>query len=80
MESATRILTISEVAEVLRCSKAHVNKALTGRIAGVPQLAHLSLGRRKLVPKDWFDQWLQESRTKGGPHARGNTEIGHGNR
>jgi hypothetical protein len=39
---------------------------LTGRIAGVPQLAHLSLGRRKLVPREWFDQWLEESRsTKG---------------
>jgi excisionase family DNA binding protein len=74
METATRILTISEVAEVLRCSKAHVNKALSGRIAGVPQLAHLSLGRRKLVPKDWFDQWLEESRTKSGA----NGEVEHG--
>jgi excisionase family DNA binding protein len=69
MESATRILTISEVAEVLRCSKAHVHKALTGRIAGVPQLAHLSLGRRKLVPKEWFDQWLEENRTTKGQRA-----------
>src|ERR1051326_7628971 len=46
MESATLIWTISEVAQVLRCSKAHVHKALSGRIAGVPQLAHLSLGRK----------------------------------
>ena len=69
MESATRILTISEVAEVLRCSKAHVHRALTGRIAGVPQLAHLSLGRRKLVPREWFDQWLEENRTTKGQQA-----------
>jgi excisionase family DNA binding protein len=80
MESATRILTISEVAEVLRCSKAHVHKALTGKIAGVPQLAHVSLGRRKLVPKDWFDQWLQESRAKAADHEGGNAEAGHGTR
>ena len=78
METATRILTISEVAEVLRCSKAHVNKALSGRIAGVPQLAHLSLGRRKLVPKDWFDQWLEESRPKSGDHANVDPEVEHG--
>lgn len=66
MESATRILTINEVAEVLRCSKGHVLKALAGRIAGVPQLAHVRLGRRKLVPKEWFDEWLAESRSKTG--------------
>jgi excisionase family DNA binding protein len=69
MESAVRILTISEVAEVLRCSKAHVHKALTGRIAGVPQPAHLSLGRRKLIPKEWFDQWLEENRTTKEQHV-----------
>ena len=78
MESATRILTIGEVAQVLRCSKAHVHKALTGRIAGVPQLAHLSLGRRKLIPMEWFDQWLEESRTKARDHKSG-TEAAHGN-
>ena len=80
MESATPILTISEVAQVLRCSKARVHKALTGRIAGVPQLAHLSLGRRKLVPKSWFDQWLEESRTKAGDHVSGDVEGERGNR
>lgn len=78
MESATRILTINEVAQVLRCSKAHVHKALAGRIAGVPQLAHLSLGRRKLVPKDWFDQWLEESRTTKQQPANAEVGVGHG--
>ena len=80
MESAARILAVSEVAQVLRCSKAHVHKALTGRIAGVPQLAHLSLGRRKLVPRDWFDQWLEESRTKAGDQVSAEVEGQHGNR
>jgi excisionase family DNA binding protein len=80
MESPTRILTISEVAQVLRCSKAHVNKALNGRIAGVPQLAHLSLGRRKLIPKDWFDQWLEESRNKTAAHGTNTAEAAHGSR
>jgi hypothetical protein len=55
MENATCILTISNVAQVLRCSKAHVHKTLTGRIRGVSQLDNLSLGRRKVVKKDWLD-------------------------
>ena len=77
MESATRILTVNEVAEVLRCSKGHVLKALAGRIAGVPQLAHLSLGRRKLVPKEWFDEWLSESRSQTGRRALSETGDRH---
>ncbi|MCU1262034.1 MAG: hypothetical protein JWO80_4919 [Bryobacterales bacterium] len=35
-----------QVAEVLRCSRAHVQKALGGKIAGVPQLAYVNMGRR----------------------------------
>jgi excisionase family DNA binding protein len=64
MENTTSILTIREVAEVLRCSKAHVQKALVGKIAGVPQLAHLSLGRRKLVRKEWLEQWIEASKNR----------------
>ena len=42
----SEILTIREVAEVLRCSKAHVSNVLRGRVEGLPQLTHFSLGRR----------------------------------
>ena len=56
MENTATILTIKEVAELLRCSKAHVQKALVGKIAGVPQLANLRMGRRKLVRKEWLEQ------------------------
>jgi hypothetical protein len=79
MENTTRILTIREVAQVLRCSKAHVRKALNGWIRGVPQLDHLSLGRRKLIPGYWFDQWLEESRTKIGDYTPSDVEGAHGN-
>jgi len=72
MESQKRILTITEVAEVLRCSKTHVKKALNGRVPGVPQMAHLTLGRRKLVPSEWFDEWLSESRRRIEAAARAN--------
>jgi excisionase family DNA binding protein len=64
MENTASILTIREVAELLRCSKAHVQKALVGKIAGVPQLAHLSMGRRELVRKEWLEQWMEISKTR----------------
>ena len=64
MENTASVLTITEVAELLRCSKAHVQKALAGKIAGVPQLAHLNMGRRKLVRKDWLDQWMETGKTR----------------
>ncbi len=64
MESTASILKIREAAELLRCSKAHVQKALVGKIAGVPELAHLSMGRRKLVRKEWLEQWMEISKTR----------------
>jgi hypothetical protein len=64
MENTASILTIREVAELLRCSKAHVQRALVGKIAGVPQLAHLSMGRRKLERKEWPEQWMEISKTR----------------
>ena len=64
MENTASILTIREVAELQRCSKAHVQKALVGKIAGIPQLAHLSMGRRKLVRKEWLEQWMEISKTR----------------
>ena len=64
MEDTASILTITEIAELPRCSKAHVQKALVGKFAGVPQLAHLSMGRRKLVRKEWLGQWMEPGKTR----------------
>ncbi len=55
----SQILTIQEVAEILRCSKTHVSKALSGKLSGVPRLTHLAVGRRKLVRREWLDEWLE---------------------
>jgi hypothetical protein len=43
------VLTISEVAANLRCSKAHVYNAINGRVTGVSALPAIAMGRRKLV-------------------------------
>ncbi|MGA7414634.1 MAG: helix-turn-helix domain-containing protein, partial [Bryobacteraceae bacterium] len=60
METRSNILTLKEVADILRCSRTHVQNALVGKIPGVPKLTHLRIGRRKVVRKEWLDQWLEE--------------------
>ena len=58
----TEILTIREVAEVLRCSKAHVCNVLHGRVHGLPKLTHFALGRRKLVRREWLETWMEQNK------------------
>ena len=60
--SKSEILTIREVAEVLRCSKAHVCNVLRGRVQGLPKLTHFSLGRRKLVRPEWLETWMEQNK------------------
>jgi DNA-binding transcriptional regulator GbsR (MarR family) len=58
------ILTLREVAQILRCSKTHVSNVLNGKVAGVPRLTHVPLGRRKIIRRSWLDQWLEETRAR----------------
>ncbi len=53
------ILTLQEVAIVLRCSKAHVSKLLSGKVPGVPPLTHIAIGRRKVTRRDWLQTWME---------------------
>ena len=62
VSTRNHLLTLKEVAEIMRCSKTHVSKALHGKIPGVPRLTHLAVGRRKLVRRDWLDEWLEVSK------------------
>jgi hypothetical protein len=55
------ILTIVEVAEILRCSKAHVCKIINGHVAGTPKLPSIGLGRRKLVRRTTLLQWISDN-------------------
>ena len=54
-----QVLTLSDVAEILRCSKAHVSNVLRGKVRGLPKLGHVSMGRRKLVRREWLDEWME---------------------
>jgi len=53
------ILTINDVAAILRCSKTHVSHVLAGKVPGVPKLTHISMGRRKLIRREWLEQWME---------------------
>jgi len=64
VEDSANILTIKEVAAILRCSKTHALNVLEGKVRGLPRLAHLSLGRRKVVRKDWLDEWMEANKTE----------------
>ena len=52
-------LTLADVAELLHCSKAHICKAVAGRVRGCPPIPSVSLGRRKLVRRQALLAWLE---------------------
>jgi len=41
------VITVSEVAAELRCSKAHVYNAINGKVRGVSRLPAITMGRRE---------------------------------
>jgi hypothetical protein len=64
VETTSNILTIKEVASILRCSKTHALNVLEGKVRGLPKLTHLSIGRRKVVRKDWLDEWMEANKSQ----------------
>jgi excisionase family DNA binding protein len=58
MKDHDEILTLSEVAFRLRCSKAHVSKAINGRLRDLPPLPAIRMGRRRLVRRSSLERWL----------------------
>jgi excisionase family DNA binding protein len=60
------ILTVPEVAQELRCSKAHVHNLIHGKVPGVRPLPSLWLGRRRLIMRASFEEWLKRSEQHAG--------------
>jgi hypothetical protein len=56
------VLTINEVASLLRCSKAHVCNLMAGKVPGAPKLTHVCLGRRKLTTREWINEWMERGK------------------
>jgi excisionase family DNA binding protein len=56
-----RVLTVAEIARELRCSRAHVHHLIAGKVSGVRPLPSLWLGRRRLILRASFEEWLRGS-------------------
>ena len=61
MQELPEVLTVQEVAEILRCSKSHVCKIINGQVTGTAPLPSIGLGRRKLVRRATLLQWLSKN-------------------
>jgi hypothetical protein len=55
------LLTLSDVAALLHCSKAHVCKAVNGRVTGCAPIPCVSLGRRRLVRRESLRRWIESN-------------------
>jgi hypothetical protein len=55
------LLTLAEVAKLLHCSKAHVSKAVAGRLDGCAPIPAVCLGRRKLVRRVTLLLWIENN-------------------
>ncbi len=60
------VLTVGEVAKRLRCSKAHVYKAINGNVSGLPPLPAIFLGRRRLIRQSTLEHWMQTNERAAG--------------
>ena len=55
------VLTLREVAETLRCSKAHICNLINGKVHGTVPLPIVTVGRRRLVRRSSLHEWLKSS-------------------
>ena len=60
MSDLSEVMTVEEVAHVLRVSKAHVHNLINGKVRGVPQLPSVCPGRRHLVRRASLQNWMQK--------------------
>ena len=59
------VLTIADVAQVLRCSKAHVCKIMNGEVKGTARIPAIAVGRRKIVRREALLRWMTECEQAG---------------
>jgi excisionase family DNA binding protein len=58
LDSAPTVLTMSEIARELRCSKTHVHNIIEGRVRDLPPLPVIRIGRRVLIRHDALLRWM----------------------
>ena len=59
-ERMSEVLTVADVAKLLRCSKAHICKIINGQVRGTPPIPSISVGRRKIIRKDSLLRWMSQ--------------------
>ena len=62
------VLTVPEVADELRCSKAHAHNLINGKVHGARPLPSLTPGRRRVVRHASLDEWIKIHRGIGEQH------------
>ena len=80
-ETANRlseVLTIADVAKILRCSKAHVCKIINGQVRGTEAIPAINLGRRKIIRVQSLLRWMNEHEE--GASMASSLETGAGRR
>jgi hypothetical protein len=55
------VLTVRDVALELRCSVAHVNSVINGKVNYVSRLPAIRMGRRRLVMRDTLEDWKKSN-------------------
>ena len=53
------VLTLLDVARILRCSKAHVCNIVHGRVRDLPPLPVVRIGRRVLIRDESLNLWMR---------------------
>ena len=61
MDRESAVMTITEVAAELKCSKSHVYNLVAGRVPNVSPLPHIRLGRKELIRRSALDKWTIEN-------------------
>jgi len=54
------VLTMTEAARELRCSKAHLHNVIHGKVRGLPPLPVLRIGRRVLIRLEGLNAWIAQ--------------------
>ena len=60
------VMTLTQAAEYLQVSKAHLSNVINGKVPEVPPVRSFRLGRRVLIRREWIDAWLEGPRQEVG--------------
>lgn len=61
IDCAHEVLTVGDVARLLRCSKAHVCKIINGQVKGAAPIPAIAVGRRKIVRRQSLLRWMSDN-------------------